>query len=197
MLSKKSIEEYKRIYKEHYGQEISDQEALEQGTNLLNFYKILYECELKEFRWKEKLKDSPKGVHIDAGEYTCCVCKNHVDGTVCWYDQNGIKCPLCQKAVENNIIPVEVCKDRDSWYAVWEFDHYFKMKAATVRKFIRNGKLKARIITDENGHTHCEVLMIKENSEVLPSKPKSHMVQNKDGSFHVEYEEVNLDKLLK
>lgn len=42
MLSQKDIEEYKRIYKEEFGEEISDQEALAQGTSLINLMKIIY-----------------------------------------------------------------------------------------------------------------------------------------------------------
>jgi len=197
MLSKESIEEYKKIYKDKFGKEISDQEALEQGTNLLNFFKLLYDCDRREQGWKKKLEENPKGFHLTDGTYSCCICGQNVTGDNSWYDQNGIKCLLCQKAVENNIIPPEVCHDKDDWYGVWEFDYYFKIKSATVRKFIRHGQLKARIVPNENGHTHYEILMIKDNPDVLPPKPKSHMVKDKNGMCHVEYEEVKLDKLLK
>lgn len=197
MPSKEAIEEFKSIFKKKYGQDLSDQEALEQATNLLNLYRVVYDGEDKKRQWDEKLKDSPKGIHLEGGPYTCCVCWEQVEGAVCWYDQNGIKCPSCHRAVENNIIPAEVCHDHDSWYAVWEFDGYFKMKAATVRRFIRHGQLKARIIPDENGHTHYEVLMIKDNPDVLPPKPKSHLVRDEKGMCHLEYDEVKLLKELK
>lgn len=42
MLTKEAVEEFKRIYKEHYGKEISNQEAYELGQNLLNVYRIVY-----------------------------------------------------------------------------------------------------------------------------------------------------------
>lgn len=42
MLSKEAIEEFKKIHKEHYGEDITDQEALELAQNLLNVYKIVY-----------------------------------------------------------------------------------------------------------------------------------------------------------
>jgi hypothetical protein len=42
MLSKQAIEEYKQIYKEEFGKEITDKEALEQGERLLQVMKIIY-----------------------------------------------------------------------------------------------------------------------------------------------------------
>jgi len=41
-LSKEAIEEYKKIYKEVEGKEISDEEAREQGTRLINLIKLVY-----------------------------------------------------------------------------------------------------------------------------------------------------------
>ncbi|MFC1629743.1 hypothetical protein ACFL11_00765 [Patescibacteria group bacterium] len=47
-LSKESIEEYKKIYKEVEGKEISDEEAREQGTRLVNLFRVLLRVENKE-----------------------------------------------------------------------------------------------------------------------------------------------------
>jgi hypothetical protein len=41
-LSTEAIEEYKRIYKTEFGKEISDQEAHEQTSSLLQLFKIIY-----------------------------------------------------------------------------------------------------------------------------------------------------------
>lgn len=41
-LSKKEIQKFKEIYKKKFGQDISDQRALELGINLINLYKIIY-----------------------------------------------------------------------------------------------------------------------------------------------------------
>lgn len=40
-LSKEAIEKYKKIYKEVEGKEISDKEAREQGTRLVNLFRVL------------------------------------------------------------------------------------------------------------------------------------------------------------
>ncbi|KPJ57214.1 hypothetical protein AMJ49_01210 [Parcubacteria bacterium DG_74_2] len=53
-LSKESIEEYKEIYKKVFGEEISDQEAYEQGSRLLRLFKAIYrpipKSKAKEFK---------------------------------------------------------------------------------------------------------------------------------------------------
>ena len=47
MLNKESIEEYQRIMKEHYGEEISFEEAREQRENLVSFFELLIETDRK------------------------------------------------------------------------------------------------------------------------------------------------------
>lgn len=44
-LSKEAIEEYKQIYKKEFGEEISDQEAYEQGSRLIRLFEILYRAD--------------------------------------------------------------------------------------------------------------------------------------------------------
>ena len=42
MLSKKAIDDYKKIYKDTYGKNLSDKEALEKATKFLNLFKTIY-----------------------------------------------------------------------------------------------------------------------------------------------------------
>jgi len=42
MLSQQAIEEYRQIYKEQFGKEISHDEALRQGIKLLRLFKAIY-----------------------------------------------------------------------------------------------------------------------------------------------------------
>lgn len=42
MLSKKAIEDFKALYKKHFGKDISTEEALKRGENLLTLYKAVY-----------------------------------------------------------------------------------------------------------------------------------------------------------
>jgi hypothetical protein len=41
-LSKEAIEEFKQIYKEEFGEEISDQEAMEKAVRLINLMRVIY-----------------------------------------------------------------------------------------------------------------------------------------------------------
>lgn len=41
-LSNEAIQEFKQIYKEEYGEEISDDEANKLGVNFLNFCRIIF-----------------------------------------------------------------------------------------------------------------------------------------------------------
>lgn len=42
MISKEALKEFKRIYKKEFGEDISDKDALDEATNLLNLYKAVY-----------------------------------------------------------------------------------------------------------------------------------------------------------
>ncbi|MDD5573496.1 MAG: hypothetical protein PHQ71_06965 [Candidatus Hydrothermia bacterium] len=46
--SKEWIEKYKRIYKEEFGEEITDQEAYNQGLRLVNLLRVVMKKELGE-----------------------------------------------------------------------------------------------------------------------------------------------------
>ncbi|MCK9439518.1 hypothetical protein M0Q39_05670 [Patescibacteria group bacterium] len=56
MISKEQLDKFKLIYKKEFNKEISDQEALEQATKLLNLMEIVYksflenEVELKNYK---------------------------------------------------------------------------------------------------------------------------------------------------
>lgn len=56
LLSKESIKEFKKIYKEEFGEEISDQKACEKGSNLINFFKLLYKIDKRNKNKKDKKK---------------------------------------------------------------------------------------------------------------------------------------------
>ena len=49
LLPEGAIEEFKQIYQEEYGKDISDAEALELGINLLNAYDAVYRLVKKEW----------------------------------------------------------------------------------------------------------------------------------------------------
>lgn len=59
MLSKQAIDKFKEIWKSEFGHEISDDHALEQGTNLLNLMRVVYRPIKKEWldSYNTKLKE--------------------------------------------------------------------------------------------------------------------------------------------
>lgn len=60
MISKKALDEFKKIYKEEYGDKITNEEAVGLGTNLLTLFNAIYrpikKSWLKEFDKKTKWK---------------------------------------------------------------------------------------------------------------------------------------------
>jgi len=42
MLPKEAIEEFKKLYKDRFGVELSDEEASRRANNLVNLYKAVY-----------------------------------------------------------------------------------------------------------------------------------------------------------
>jgi len=60
MISKKALEEFKKIYKEEFGSDISDEEALEKATNLLNLFRVIYKPIRKD--WIKDKEDTKKAV---------------------------------------------------------------------------------------------------------------------------------------
>lgn len=196
-LSDESIKEFQDIFEKEYGKKLSWEEAADSVRSLVGFFQLLYDGWVTDEKRKERLKTEPNGFHISGGPYNCFICHDQISDNQTWYDKYGIKCLLCQKAIDKHIIPASASKNKDSWYSVHEMDYYYKIKSPTVRKLIRQGKLKARVVPGETGGTHFELLLIKDNPGVLPNKPKSRMVKTDDGYTHVEYEPVELPEILK
>lgn len=194
--SDERIKECQDIFEKKYGKKLTPEEANESLDNLVGFFEVLIDIERKDQLRKDKLKNNPEGFHVMDGEYTCPVCGYNISGDQTWYDKHGLKCLDCQRAVDKRILPGSVFKNKDSWYSVWEFDHYFKIKSPTVRKFVRQGKLKSRIVFNAQGGKHCEIFLIKDNVGVLPKKPKSFLVKGENDRVHVEYEPVDISNLV-
>lgn len=166
-LSKKSIDEFKRIFKEKYDEELNDDEAQEAARNLIGFFETLFEIDMRDRGRKHRLRKEPEGFHITDGIYNCCLCHRQVAGDESWYDQWGVKCLLCQKAVKEGIVPGFACVESDSRYSMWEMKDKFELHPATVRKLVRQGKLKARIVTYDNGKPYEYIFLKKENPDFI------------------------------
>lgn len=58
MISKKALDEYKQIYREQFGEDISDEEALDQAINLLTLMDKIYRPIKKDWLNESEKKDA-------------------------------------------------------------------------------------------------------------------------------------------
>lgn len=182
-LTETDIQEFKVMFERDYGHKFSDEEAWEAATNLYNYVKHLYKWAQELHALEERLKIEPKGFHLNGGAYSCCICGAQVCDKETWYDTNGLKCLLCQSALEKQIIPASACKDEDSWYSVRDLRRYYNVHPSTAKKLAKQGKLKAKIIPDEMGKPHFYVFLISDNPALQNPKPESQL---SDGTFYPE-----------
>ena len=129
----------------------------------------------KEFEEEQKarekrLEENPKGFHLEEAGYTCAICQQSTPKGDNWYDRWGIKCLVCQWAIDHKEIPPSLAKHTESWYTRHDFQHYFNIKTPTLNKWIRNDTIKARTISHYGEGVHTQVFLIKDNKGFLPSK---------------------------
>ncbi|MGA2417956.1 MAG: hypothetical protein ABSF55_01860 [Candidatus Staskawiczbacteria bacterium] len=162
------------------------------------------EFEEKEKALAEKLKANPKGFHLEGAGYTCFICGDSTPEGDNWYDEWGIKCLVCQKAIDEGEIPASLAKEKDSWYSMFDIEYNFEVKSPTLRKWIRQGLLKPRNISRYGNGIHAQIFLIEENKDFLPPKKliESKLVYEiKDGKkmYHSEkwYRFGDPHKLLK
>lgn len=58
MLSDKALQEFKKIWKEEFGEDISDEKAAEEGINILTMFGAIYRPIKKE--WVDELEGKDK-----------------------------------------------------------------------------------------------------------------------------------------
>jgi hypothetical protein len=135
------------------------------------------EVEGKDNLRKKRLEKEPKGFAIPVGEsYSCHICFTHIDSTNGWYDKYGFKCLDCQRAVDNGVLPPEVFEEENSWYTNWHVESEFHIPAPTIKKIVKQGILKPRIVTDDRGKDHAYVFMALENNDLLENYKKNHQI---------------------
>ena len=162
------IQSFKELWKKNRGEDLTDAQALEYSDNLLGFYRALLDVHTRIERWKERLVNEPKGFPVPStGTYSCIICHHHMKGDEGWFDQFGIKCRPCQKAVEEDVIPGTVATDRESWYSSDDLKKKLGWHHSTVAKKVRVGELKAREI--RNGEHFWHFVFLKEENPDLGS----------------------------
>ncbi len=173
---------------EEQGKEYKDEK-----WRMENMGRIAKEWEEKEKIRDEKLKANPKGFHLEGYGYRCFICGDSIykEGDN-WYDEYGIKCLVCQKAIDDGEISAHLAKDKDSWYSEFDLESDFNLKTPTLRKWVREGIIKARTVSYYGKGIHAQLFLIEDNKDFLPPKDilKSQMVKTrgKDGKdyYHSE-----------
>jgi hypothetical protein len=166
--------------------------------------KFMNEWKEEEKRRAEKLKANPKGFHLESAGYTCSICGDHTPEGDNWYDKWGIKCLVCQKAIDEGEISASLAKDKDSWYSSYDIESSFNIKSPTLRKWVRDGIIKTRAVSHYGQGVHTQLFLIEDNKDFLPPKKlveSRSVIERKDGkdwhTSHPWYHFVDPHKHLK
>lgn len=167
--TEKEIQNIKDILEKEHGREFTWEEATKAMWDMKNFARIAYQLFAQETNRQDRLKENPKGFHLDDGG-SCSICGGSALKENSWYDKNGLKCMPCQKAIDGKIIPTSIIKDKESWYSKYDLASYFNIKGADLNRLVKQSFLKDRIIPGEKKKVHFQIFLIKDNKDVLPPK---------------------------
>lgn len=165
------VREFAAIYERQTGKKIGEAEAREAAGRLVGLFKILFDCAREEARREDRLRDEPGGFAVD-GSYSCALCGTGITPETGWYDRWGAKCPPCRRAVDSGAVPGYACRDRESRYTSWELQDRFGLRAPTVRKLVREGKIAARFTTGEGGRPLTMIFLKRENRALADLDPQ-------------------------
>lgn len=149
--------------------------------------KFMEEWKEKEKARDEKLAANPEGFHLDGVGYQCFICGTHTGDGDNWYDQHGIKCLVCQKAIDNGEIPASLAKEKDTWYSKYDLESRFNLKGVALRKWIKEGIIKPRIVSRYGEGVHVELFLMEDNEGFLPPKKMTEsqsVREKKDGQIY-------------
>ncbi len=172
------IQEMKTLMEKKGSKEVSWEEAREASDRMGQLAELLFDCYVKDEKRKRKLKELPQGFQLDGVGYSCAICGNGTPINGNWYDKYGIKCMICQAAINRKEIPASLAKNREGWYSKYDLESSFNLKGPTLRSWIKKDILKARAVT-RDGRIHEQLFLIKDNKETLPPKKlvESRMVR--------------------
>ena len=196
------LKKLKTMLEKEHGRAITDEELDYAYRLVTHLADTFYNGTLKEIYHKKKLEGNPKGFHLE-GNFTCLVCGLSAKNENSWYDKNGIKCILCQNALDKKLIPKSVIRNKDSWYSIFEMERLFNIDRTDLTKYVKSGLLKRRIVPSGRKKPHLELFLIRDNREVLPPKkllPTKLVKVMRDGEewfTRVEWYELIDDKELK
>jgi len=179
-VSDKSLEEFKEICEKQGIKYETEQEYRDSANSLINYCDILIEMAAEENERKHRLEKEPKGFALEGKGRNCPLCGCSVYDCDGWYDKWGFKCMNCQSAVDKKKIPGSLCGDWKHEKCITDssLSYKFDMHTQTIRKLIRQGKIKARQIP--NGPN---MILKKDNPkllEILDGEKNSLKTKSKD-----------------
>jgi hypothetical protein len=154
---------------------LTDEEGMKYADgkrNLESLSVMMKEFEEEKKAQEEQLKENPEGFAVKRNSGSCPLCGQYEYGQDIeyWYDKWGIKCLVCQKAIDRKEIPGSLIKLKDSWYSSWELQRRFNIKAPTISKWVRQGILKARTISRYGKGVQAHLFLTRDNEDFLPPK---------------------------
>ena len=155
----------------------------EEKWRLEGLKKFMGEWEEVEKERAEMLKANPKGFHLEDA-YSCAICGQAIPRGDNWYDKWGIKCLVCQKAIDNKEIPPAIAKNKNLWYSKYDLESKFGLKTPTLKKWIRDGLIKPRNISHYGEGVHPQIFLLEDNKGFLPPKKlveSRGVTERKDG----------------
>lgn len=166
-ISQESLDKLRNIFKEEYGKELNDQELHDSAYNLVGFFDTLMKCAHKDVISHLRLEKEPDGYQPEDGERKCVLCGYYTPAVDSWVDKNGLKCKLCQKALNDGIIPGPVYKNKAKWFSFEDLKEQFDIPPATARSLVKKGELKSRVIPNDTGKPHFTVFLREDNYQFL------------------------------
>ena len=154
---------------EKHGNPITEEDAGKVLDFMDKMVRLAMDQYHREAKWEAELQDHPEGFVFDESGYGCRICGSGTKEG--WYDRFGLKCQLCQKAVDQGIIPGEVTRDATLYYNEYELERDFNLAGKALTEWLRQGILKARTITGSNGRSrHYRIFLLEDNAAFLPPK---------------------------
>lgn len=166
-ISQERLEELRKIFKEDFKADLTDQELHDAAFNLTGFYGTLAKMASEDIENFLRLEREPDGWPINAEWGTCSFCGLYMTMQESWFDKFGYKCKFCQKAINDGIVPGTVCRNKEKWFSFDALKDKFGIHSATVRSLIRKGELKARVILNDSGKPHFTVFLREDNYKFL------------------------------
>lgn len=166
----KEVQKFKETLEKQHGREFSWDEAYKATLDIHSFAGILFGMAEEEKRRQDKLKESPKGFHLEDRGYTCQLCRSSASYENSWFDKYGLKCMVCQNAINKRIIPASIAKDQNSYYTKYELELFFNLKGKLLTFCLKEGLLKDRKIPGKGKSVHLQLFLLSDNKAILPPK---------------------------